>query len=244
MSDSLQLHNCSTPVFPVPHHFPEFAQVHVHCISDDIQSSYPLSPSSPLAFNLSQCPGLFQWISSSHKVAKVLELQLQHQSFQWVSELISFRIDWLDLLPVQGTLKNLLQPHSLKASIYCYPKTNTSVLQKMMSLLIQKLGRQWTAILEDIYRGWRPTPHLASSGSILPVLEEPLLLPLSPCDSDKMLHALVPRVVLWSKSAQWRVSENAMKWACTSNLAHQLPHQILDGIIRKICTVYGEQLWW
>ena len=151
MSDSLQLHNCSMPVFPVPHHFPEFAQVHVHCISDAIQSSYPLSPSSPLAFDLSQCPGLFQWISSSHKVAKVLELQLQHQSFQWVSELVSFRIDWLDLLPVQGTLKNLLQPHSLKASIYCYPKTNTSVLQKMMSLLIQKLGRQWTAIMEDIY---------------------------------------------------------------------------------------------
>ena len=69
------------------------------------------------ASNLSQHQGLFQWISSSHQVAKVLEFQLPHQSFWWIFMLISFRIDWFDLLAVQGTLKSLLQHHSSKTSI-------------------------------------------------------------------------------------------------------------------------------
>ena len=73
---------CSTPGFPVHHHLLEFAQIHVHWIGDAIQQSHPLSSPSPTAFNLSQDQGLSQWVSSSHQVAKVLELQLQHQSFQ------------------------------------------------------------------------------------------------------------------------------------------------------------------
>ena len=72
---------------------------------------------SPPVLNLSQHQGLFQWVGSSHQVTKVLELQLQHQSFQWNSGLISFRIDWFYLLAVQGTLKSLLQHHNSKASI-------------------------------------------------------------------------------------------------------------------------------
>ena len=75
--------DCSTPGFPVHHQFPELAQIHVHWVSDANQPSHPLSSPSPPAFNLSQHQGLFQWVSSSHQVAKVLELQLQHQSFQW-----------------------------------------------------------------------------------------------------------------------------------------------------------------
>ena len=82
------LTDCSTPGFPVPHHLLEFVQVHVHWISDAIQLSHPLLPSSPTAFNLSQHQGLFQWVGCSHQVAKVLELQLP--SFQWI-----FRIDFL-----------------------------------------------------------------------------------------------------------------------------------------------------
>ena len=74
------------------------------------------SPSSP-AFNLFQHQGLFKWVSSSHQVAKILEFQLQHQSFNEYSGLTSFRMDWLDLLAVQGTPKSLLQYHSSKASI-------------------------------------------------------------------------------------------------------------------------------
>ena len=82
--------DCSTPGFPDLHHLLEFAQTHVHWFGDTIQPSYPLSPPSPLSLNLSQHQGLFQWVDPSHQVAEVLELQLQHQSFQWI-----FRVDFL-----------------------------------------------------------------------------------------------------------------------------------------------------
>ena len=82
--------DCSTPGFPVHHQLLEIAQTHVHWIGDAIQPSHPLSSPSPLALNLSQHQGLFQWVSSSHQVAKVLGFQLQHQSFQWI-----FRADFV-----------------------------------------------------------------------------------------------------------------------------------------------------
>ena len=88
------------PGFPVLHHLPEFAHTHVHWVCDAIQPSHPLLPASPPAFHLSQHEGLFQIVSSSHQVPRVLEFQLQHQSFSEHSGLISFRIDWLDLLTV------------------------------------------------------------------------------------------------------------------------------------------------
>ena len=93
MSDSLQRMECSMPGYAchVLYYLPfEFAQTHIHWVSDAIQPSYPLSPSSPPAFNLSQHQGLFQWVSSSPQVARVLEFQFQHQSFQWI-----FRTDFL-----------------------------------------------------------------------------------------------------------------------------------------------------
>ena len=74
--------DCSTPGFPVLHQLLELAQTHAHRVGDAIQASHPLSSPSPPAFNLPQYQGLFQGVSSSHQVAKVLELQLQHQSFQ------------------------------------------------------------------------------------------------------------------------------------------------------------------
>ena len=76
--------NRSTPGLPVHHQLPEFTQTHVHWLGDAIQPSHPLSSASPPAPNPSQHQGLFQWINSSHQVAKVLEFQLQHQSFQWI----------------------------------------------------------------------------------------------------------------------------------------------------------------
>ena len=109
--------NRSPPGLPVHHQLPEFTETHVHWVSDAIQPSHPLSSPSPPAPNPSQHQSLFQWDNSSHEVAKVLEFQLYHQPFQWYSGLISFRIDWLDLLAVQGTLKSLLQHHSSKATI-------------------------------------------------------------------------------------------------------------------------------
>ena len=95
--------DCSTPGFPVLHHLLELAQTHVHWVGDVIQPSSPLSSPFPLALNLSQHQSLFQWVSCSHQVAKGLE----HQSFSISpsnedSGLISFRIEWFDLLAVQG----------------------------------------------------------------------------------------------------------------------------------------------
>ena len=75
--------NCSTPGLPVHHKLPEFTQTHVRWVSDAIQLSQPLSSYSPPVPNPSQHQGLFQWVNSSQEVAKVLEFQLQHQSFQW-----------------------------------------------------------------------------------------------------------------------------------------------------------------
>ena len=75
--------NRSTPGLPVHHQLLEFTPTHVHWVSDSIQPSHPLSSPSPPALNLSQHQDLFKWVSSLHQVAKVLEFQLQHQSFQW-----------------------------------------------------------------------------------------------------------------------------------------------------------------
>ena len=105
------------PGLPVHHQLPEFTQTHVHPVSDAIQPSHPLSSPSPPAFNLSLHQSLFQWVSSPHKVAIFLKFQLQHQSFQWIFRTDSFRMDWLDLYSVQGTLKSLIQHYISKASI-------------------------------------------------------------------------------------------------------------------------------
>ena len=117
--------NRSTPGLPVHHQLPEFTQTHVHRVGDAIQSSHPLSsPSSP-APKPSQHQGLFQWVSSLHQVAKVLEFQLHHQSFQRTPRTISFRMDWLDFLAVQRTLKSLLQYHS-------YAKLNKLITKRQI----------------------------------------------------------------------------------------------------------------
>ena len=82
--------DCSTPGLPVHHQLPEFTQTHVYRLGDAIQPSHPLASPSPPAFSLSQHQDLFHWVSSSYQVAKVLEFQLYHQSFQWI-----FRTDFL-----------------------------------------------------------------------------------------------------------------------------------------------------
>ena len=107
--------NCSTPGFPVLHHLSEFTQTHVHWVSDVIQPSHPLPPLSPLALNLSQHQDIFQWAISSHQWPAYWSLA-SFPSNEY-SGLISFRIDWFDLLDVQGTIKSLLQHHNSKASV-------------------------------------------------------------------------------------------------------------------------------
>ena len=109
--------NRSTPGLPVHHQLPEFTQTHVHWVGDAHLPSHPLlSPSLP-AFNLSQHQDLFKWVSSSHQVAKVLEFQLNISTSNEHPGLIYFRMDWLDIFTIQGTLKSPLQHHSSKTSI-------------------------------------------------------------------------------------------------------------------------------
>ena len=109
--------DCSMPGLPVHHQLLEFNQTHVHWVSDTIQPSHPLSSSSPPAFNLPQHQGLFKWVSSLHQLAKYWSFSFNISLSNEHTWLISFRMYWLDLLAVQGTLNNLLQHHSLKASI-------------------------------------------------------------------------------------------------------------------------------
>ena len=147
--------DCSIPGFPVYHQLLEFAQTHVHWVGDAIERAHPLLSPFPPAFNLPQHQGLFLWFNSSHQMAKVLELQLQHHPSNECSGLIYFRMDWLDLHAVQGTLKSHFQHHSSKTSIlWCsaffivqlsYPYTTTrktialtrwTFVVKVMSLLL------------------------------------------------------------------------------------------------------------
>ena len=89
--------DCNTPGFPVHHQLLELAYTQVHQVGDAIQPSHPLLSLSPPAFNLSQHWGLFQWVNSSHKMARVLELQLQHQSFKWMLLLLLSRFSCVQL---------------------------------------------------------------------------------------------------------------------------------------------------
>ena len=109
--------NHSTPGLPVHHQLLEFNQTHVHWVSDDIQPSHPLSSPSPPALNPSHHQSLFHWVNTSHEVSKVLEVSFSISPSNEHPGLISFRMDWLDLLAVQGTLRSLLKHHSSKASI-------------------------------------------------------------------------------------------------------------------------------
>ena len=118
MSDFCEPRDCSTPGFPVHHQLLELAQTHVHWVGDAVQPSHPLSSPSPPAFNLSQHQGLFPvsqfFISGGQSIGSFSFIISPSNEY---SGLISFRIDWFDLLAVQGTLKSLLQHCSLKASV-------------------------------------------------------------------------------------------------------------------------------
>ena len=155
--------DCSTPGLPVHHQLPEFTQTHVQRLGDAIQRSHPLSSPSPPAPNPSQHKGLFQWVNSHSKYRSFsfsISPSNEHPG------LISFRMDWLDLLSVQGTLKSLLQHHSSEASIFqcsasftvqlSHPYMTTgettalirqTFVGKVMSLLFNMLSRLVIAFL-------------------------------------------------------------------------------------------------
>ena len=109
--------NCSTPGLPVHHQLPEFTRTHVHRVGDTIQPSHPLPSPSPPALNLSQQQGLSNESVLRIRWPKYWSFNFNISPSNEHSGLISLRMDWLDLLAVQGTLKSLLQHHSSKASI-------------------------------------------------------------------------------------------------------------------------------
>ena len=139
--------NCNTPGLPVHHQLPGFTQTHVWWVGDVIQPSHPLSSLSPPALNLSQHQGLFQWVFFLHRWPKYWNFSFNISPCNEHPGLISFRMDWLDLLAVQGTLKCLLQYHSSKASIlWC-----TTFFIVQLSHLYMTIGRiialtRWTFV--------------------------------------------------------------------------------------------------
>ena len=158
--------DCSTAGVPVHHQLPELAQTHVHWVNDDIQPSHPLLSPSPPTFNVSQHQDLFQWVSSLHQVVKYWSFSFSMSLYNEYSGLISFSMDWLDLLAAQGTLESLLQHCSSKASIlwrsafliiqFSHPYMTTgktkaltrwAFVDKVTSLLFNMLSRLVIAFL-------------------------------------------------------------------------------------------------
>ena len=150
------LMDCSMTDFPGLHYLLEFAKTHVRWVSVAIQPSHPVSSPSPPVLNLSQHQGLFKWVSSSLYWSFSFNISPSNEH----PRLVSFRMDWLDLLAVQGTLKSLLHLHSLKASIlqcsalfivqlsHPYIATGKTIaltrwtfVDKVMSLLLNMLSR-------------------------------------------------------------------------------------------------------
>ena len=126
----------STPGLHVHHQLPELAQIHVHGVGDAIQPSHPLLSPSPPTFNCSQHQGLFQSVSSSHQVAKALEFQLQHQSFQWLFR-TDFLYDWLVWCPCSPRDSQGSSPTPQFKSI------NSSVLSFLYSLTLTSIHDHW-----------------------------------------------------------------------------------------------------
>ena len=128
--------NCSTPGLPVHHHLPEFTQTHIHPVSDAIQPSHPLSSLSPPASNPSQNQSLFQWVNSSHEVAKVLEFQLQHHSLQ--------RIPRTDLLQ-NGLVGSPCSPKDSQESFPTpqFKSLNSPVLSFLHSPTLTSIHDHW-----------------------------------------------------------------------------------------------------
>ena len=208
---------CRTPGLPVHHWLPEFTQTYVHQVGDAIQPPHPLSSPSPPAFDVSQNQCLFQWFSSSHQVAKVLEFQLHISPSNEYSGLISSGIDWLDLLAVQGTLKSLLQHHSSKASIlrcsafftaqlsYPYMTTGKNIaltrqtfVDKVIFLFFNMLSRLVMTFLQRskcLLISWLQSP----SALILEPqkIKSDIVSTVSPCICHEVMGPVLMNLVFW-----------------------------------------------
>ena len=149
--------DCSTPGLPVHHQLPEFTQTHVHRVGDAIQPSHPLLSPSPPTLNLSQDQDLFKRVSSLHQVVKLFNFSISPSNEH--PGLISFRMDRLDLLTVQGTLKSLLQQFKTINSLalsFLYSPTLTSIHDhwKTIALTKQTFVDKVMSLLFNMLQGW------------------------------------------------------------------------------------------
>ena len=139
--------DCRTPGLPVHHQLPEPTQTHVRPVSDAIQPSHPLSSPVPPDFNLSQHQGLLNESVLCIRWPRYWSFSFSISAPSEYSELISFRMDWLELFAVQGTLKSLLQYHSSKASIFrCSAFFIVQVLHPYMSTGKTIALTRWTFV--------------------------------------------------------------------------------------------------
>ena len=251
--------NCNTPGLPVHHQLPEFTQTHVHRVGDAIQPSHPLSCPSPPAPNPSQHQSLFQWVNSSHEVAK------PYWSFSFSISpsnehpgLISFRMDWLDLLAVQGTLKSLLQHHSSKASIlqcsafftvqlsHPYMTTGKTMaltrwtfVGKVMSLLLNMLSRLVTTFHPRSKRlliSWLQSP----SAVILepPKIKSDTVSTVSPSISHEEMGSDAMIFVFWMLSIKPTFSLSSFRIVgCQRKIALDWVKQVRKTLFKTIATL-------
>ena len=214
--------DCSMPGSPVHHQLPKLTQTHVHQGGDVIQPSHPLSFPSPPTFNLSQHQGLFQWVSSSHQVPKYWSFSFSNSPSNEYSGLISFRMDWLDLLAVQGTLKS-----SPKASILWHAAfiivqlshpymttgktialTRQTFVGKVMSLLFNMLSRFVIAFLSR-------SKHLLISW-----LESP----------SAVIYLRLQQLIAWPLGILWSVTKLCP--TLCDPMDYSLPGSFVHGILQ------------
>ena len=203
--------NRSTPGLPIHHQLPELTQTHVDRVGDAIHPSHTLSYLAPPAPNPSQHQDIFQWVNSSHEVAEWPKYWSFRFSISPSNEhpgLIYFRMDWLDLLAVQGTLKSPLQHHSSKASILWHSAfltvqlshpcmttgktialTRRTFFDKVMSLLFNMLSRLVITLLPRSKRlliSWLQSP----SAVILepPKIKSDTVSTVSPCICHEVMR--------------------------------------------------------
>ena len=194
--------------FTVLHCFPGFAQTHVHCVGNSIQPSHPLISSSPPTFNLSRHQGVYNGSALCIRWPKYWSFSV---SISPSNVLIFFRVDWFDLLAVQGTLKSLLQYHSLKSSILQCSAFFTVQLSRPYTTTgkTTALTRPLSGVFRDVFS--REVAQLSGGGCCggAAVFLTPASLPTDTC-ADPVTTARRPRA--WAST-----SVSAATWSSTSS---------------------------
>ena len=209
--------DCNMPGLPVPHCLSEFAQVHVHWVSDAIQPSCLLPPSSPFAFNLSKHQGLFQWVSSWHQMAKELELQLQHQSFQWEFNVEYSNLCISNVYPI-GSVSLETPDWWTRLHGWDVVVTDSQLLATVLSLLCFQ-GSLWPCCLETYVASGeqrRGGSHFTRGGSSLgtcpPYISLELYGPYEGHGPPVWLHKLIKIKLNRSHQPQFKWSVAKLKF--------------------------------